>query len=63
MKGPVTLGFDPARFQKHRQPATGLWQLPGPDSHRQDDELTNNKIHRYVTASSPALLGARKAQG
>jgi hypothetical protein len=25
-----------------------------------DDELTNNKIHRYVTASPPALLGARK---
>lgn len=24
-----------------------------------DDELTN-KIHRYVTASPPALLGARK---
>jgi hypothetical protein len=25
-----------------------------------DDELTNNKIHRYLTASPPALLGARK---
>lgn len=25
-----------------------------------DDELTNNKISRYVTASPPALLGARK---
>ncbi|GAA4508183.1 hypothetical protein GCM10023096_09130 [Nonomuraea ferruginea] len=25
-----------------------------------DDELTNSKIHRYVTASPPALLGARK---
>jgi hypothetical protein len=25
-----------------------------------DDELTNSKISRYVTASPPALLGARK---
>ncbi|MGP4105442.1 hypothetical protein, partial [Nonomuraea sp. KM90] len=26
-----------------------------------DDELTNNKMSRYVTASPPVLLGARKA--
>ena len=34
--GPLTLGFDPARFQTE-PPACyrASWQLPGPDSHRQ----------------------------
>jgi hypothetical protein len=27
-----------------------------------DDELTNSKIRCYITASPPALLGARKAE-
>jgi hypothetical protein len=36
LKGPLTLGFDPARFQT-KPPACyrASWQLPGPDSHRQ----------------------------
>ena len=34
--GPLTLGFNPARFQTE-PPACyrASWQLPGPDSHRQ----------------------------
>jgi hypothetical protein len=35
LKGLLTLGFDPARFQTE-PPACyrASWQLPGPDSHR-----------------------------
>jgi hypothetical protein len=36
LKGLLTLGFDPTRFQI-KPPACyrASWQLPGPDSHRQ----------------------------
>ncbi len=36
LTGPLTLGFDPARFQT-KLPACyrASWQLPGPDFHRQ----------------------------
>src|SRR6266702_1908838 len=47
-KGLLTLGSGPARFQT--TPAG-------------DDELTNRTIRCYVTASPPALLGARRVGG
>jgi hypothetical protein len=36
LAGPLTLGFDPARFQTE-PPACyrASWQIPGPDFHRQ----------------------------
>jgi hypothetical protein len=34
-KGPLTLGFDPARFQTEPPVCyRASWQLPGPDLHR-----------------------------
>ena len=62
LAGLLTLGSDPARFQTETASLlpgllaatrTGL-------SPAGDDELTNSKIRCYVTASPPALLGARK---
>jgi hypothetical protein len=44
-------------------PATGPpGSYPDRTSPVGDDELTNSKIRCYVTASPPALLGARKME-
>jgi hypothetical protein len=62
VKGLLTLGFDPAPFPDEAvnllsDPRTVTQTELPPAS---DDEFTNNKIHRYVAALPPALLGARK---
>src|SRR5664279_5207644 len=44
LAGPLTLGFDPDRFQTEPPVCyRASWQLPGPDSHRQATTSTNNK--------------------
>ena len=62
LAGLLTLGSGPARFQTG-PPACyrASWQLPGPDFHRQaTTSLRTARFRCYVTASPPALLGARK---
>jgi hypothetical protein len=67
LTGLLTLGSDPARFPAE-PPACyrAASLLPGLLAATRtglppagDDELTNSKIRCYVTASPPALLGAR----
>ena len=50
--GPLTLGFDPARFQTE-PPACyrASWQLPGPDSHRQATTSLRPEHHRNAITS------------
>src|SRR5947209_3200236 len=62
LAGLLTLGSDPGPF-----PDRAASLLPGLLAATRtglppagDDELTNSKIRCYVTASPPALLGARK---
>ena len=62
LAGLLTLGSGPARFPP-TPPACyrASWQLPGPDFHRQaTTSLRTARFRCYVTASPPALLGARK---
>jgi hypothetical protein len=66
LAGLLTLGSDPARFPAEPPACYRVLAATrtGP-SPAGDDELTNSKIRCYVTASPPALLGARmiKARG
>src|SRR4051812_34384776 len=61
IKGLLTLGSDPTRFQTE-PPACyrASWQLPGPDSHRQ----ATTSLRTLVTyiRSPPVPLGARKIE-
>src|SRR5437764_10135643 len=62
--GLLTLGSDAGRFPP-APPACyrASWQLPGPDFHRQaTTSLRTARFRCYVTASPPALLGARIAR-
>ena len=62
LAGLLTLGSDAGRFPP-APPACyrASWQLPGPDFHRQaTTSLRTARFRCYVTASPPALLGARK---
>jgi hypothetical protein len=56
LKGLLTLGFDPARFQTE-PPACyrASWQLPGPDSHRQ---ATTSLCWISYSLKAPPTLGA-----
>ena len=58
LKGPSTLGFDPARFQT-KPPARyrASWQLPGPDSHRQ--ATTSLRTISSAATSRPYLQFCR----
>jgi hypothetical protein len=60
MKGPLTLGFDPARFQT-KPPACyrASWQLPGPDSHRQATTSLRTDDQPLRHGFTAVLLGAR----
>src|SRR3954451_23645044 len=61
LAGPLTLGFDPARFQTEPPVCyRASWQLPGPDFHRLATTSTNTKITSSRHEAPPVLLGARK---
>ena len=58
-KGPLTLGFDPTRFQIEPPVCyRASWQLPGPDSHRLAMTSFSLSVHRVGITSN--YLGARK---
>jgi len=61
LTGPLTLGFDPTRFQT-KPPACyrATWQLPGPDSHRQ--ATTSLRTATTYIRQPPVLLDARKIE-
>src|SRR5256884_8609890 len=64
LTGLLTLGSDAGRFPP-APPACyrASWQLPGPDFHRQaTTSLRTARFRCYVTASPPALLGARNIE-
>ena len=64
LTGLLTLGSDAGRFPP-TPPACyrASWQLPGPDFHRQaTTSLRTARFRCYITASPPALLGARKPE-
>ena len=57
-KGPLTLGFDPARFQTEPPVCyRASWQLPGPDLHRQ--ATTSLWLSDQLLGITSNWLGAR----
>jgi hypothetical protein len=56
--GPLTLGFDPARFQTEPPVCyRASWQLPGPDLHRQ--ATTSLWLSDQLLGITSNWLGAR----
>ena len=57
-KGPLTLGFDPDRFQTEPPVCyRASWQLPGPDLHRQ--ATTSFSLSDQLLGITSNFLGAR----
>src|SRR4051794_28461882 len=64
LAGPLTLGFDPARFQTEPPVCyRASWQLPGPDFHRQATTSMNTTITPSPHEVTPCSAGRTKDPG